>query len=163
MVMPGIDGMALLHEIKKLHPAAKVIMLTAFATIDTAVEAIKRGAMDYISKPFRVEDLIALINRAFEEKRLESTGGSEVDLDGTFSCLSHPLRRRVLQLLSQQPRHLMDLTRTLGVEDHTKMVFHLKLMKQARLIRQDEHRAYHLTEEGKRVVDLLQWVEEFLG
>jgi len=55
--MPGMDGIETLKEIKKRRPSLPVIMITAYATVDTAIEAMKRGAFDYIRKPFDMEEL----------------------------------------------------------------------------------------------------------
>jgi DNA-binding NtrC family response regulator len=68
--MPGMDGMAVLEEVKGINPEIDVIMMTAFGTIDTAVKAIKMGAADYITKPIELEELIILINRISERRIL---------------------------------------------------------------------------------------------
>lgn len=70
MRMPEMDGMELLQEAKRLDPKLPVIMMTAFATIETAVEAMKRGAFDYIMKPFKAEEIDLAVNRALEHHRL---------------------------------------------------------------------------------------------
>jgi DNA-binding NtrC family response regulator len=64
--MPGMDGIALLEAIKKLQPKTAVIVLTAFATIETAVEATRKGAFDYITKPFRQERLLLTVDKAMQ-------------------------------------------------------------------------------------------------
>jgi DNA-binding NtrC family response regulator len=53
--MPGMDGIGLLKEVRKSDPHVPVIILTAYATIETAVQAIQEGAYDYLTKPFRRE------------------------------------------------------------------------------------------------------------
>jgi DNA-binding NtrC family response regulator len=63
--MPGMSGMELLLEIKRLKPQIRVIMITAFASTKSAVEAMKKGADDYISKPFRIDEVEAAVKRAF--------------------------------------------------------------------------------------------------
>ena len=65
--MSPMDGMMLFREIHDLHPDLPVILLTAYATVDTAIEAMKAGVFDYLTKPFKVDDLIACLRRA-EEK-----------------------------------------------------------------------------------------------
>jgi DNA-binding NtrC family response regulator len=62
--MPGMDGMEMLKRIKSLRKDAIVIIMTAFATVDTAVQALKDGAYDYITKPFDPDDLTHLIRNA---------------------------------------------------------------------------------------------------
>lgn len=70
MRMPEMDGMELLQEARRLDPQLPIIMMTAFATIETAVEAMKRGAFDYIMKPFKAEEIDLAVNRALEHHRL---------------------------------------------------------------------------------------------
>jgi DNA-binding NtrC family response regulator len=62
--MPGMDGITLLEAVKKEQPKTAVIVLTAFATIETAVEATRKGAFDYITKPFRQERLLLTVDKA---------------------------------------------------------------------------------------------------
>jgi DNA-binding NtrC family response regulator len=62
--MPKMDGLGVLHEIKKISPQTPVIMITAYGTIHNAVEAMKKGAADYIVKPFSFEELNAVVERA---------------------------------------------------------------------------------------------------
>jgi DNA-binding NtrC family response regulator len=64
--MPGMDGIALLEAIKKAQPKTAVIVLTAFATIETAVEATRKGAFDYITKPFRQERILLTVDKAMK-------------------------------------------------------------------------------------------------
>ena len=65
--MPGMDGMEMLKRIKKIRKESIVIMMTAFATIDTAVQALKDGAFDYVTKPFDPDDLSHLIRNAAKQ------------------------------------------------------------------------------------------------
>lgn len=69
--MPAMDGAELLAEILRIKPNAIVILMTAFGSIEAAVEAIKQGAADYVSKPFQMEDVLFRISRALKEKKLE--------------------------------------------------------------------------------------------
>jgi len=66
--MPGRDGIWTLKEIKALKPLISVIMLTGHATVDTAIEGMKRGAFDYLMKPTDMKDLVEKITRAAELK-----------------------------------------------------------------------------------------------
>ncbi len=70
MMMPVMGGMQLLETVKKRWPEISVIMITGYATIRTAVQAIKLGAFDYIPKPFMPEELRAVTARGAEKKRL---------------------------------------------------------------------------------------------
>lgn len=69
--MPRMDGMELLNLIIKKHPKTIVIVLTGHATVETAVEAIKKGAYDYIEKPINIDELNMLVDRALMQKNLE--------------------------------------------------------------------------------------------
>lgn len=65
--MPGMDGLEMLRRIKALKPDSIVIVMTAFATVDTAVKALKDGAYDYVTKPFDPDDLTHLIRNATKQ------------------------------------------------------------------------------------------------
>ena len=68
--MPGIDGYQLLKKVLALEPQTLVIVITAFSTVEQAVDAIKQGAYDYLAKPFSREQLTHTVERAFEYNRL---------------------------------------------------------------------------------------------
>jgi len=70
MKMPGMSGMELLEECKRIKPELPVIMMTAFGTIEMAVEAMKKHAYDYIQKPFENEQLKLTVKKALENYRL---------------------------------------------------------------------------------------------
>ena len=68
--MPGRTGLDLLREIKKRSPETLVLMITAFASTDTAIAAMKEGAYDYLTKPFKVDEIRVVIEKALEKKLL---------------------------------------------------------------------------------------------
>lgn len=68
--MPGMDGLALLAAIREKAPEILVILLTAYGSLKTAVDGIKAGAFDYLSKPFVVDDIRLVVRRALEHKKL---------------------------------------------------------------------------------------------
>ncbi len=68
--MPGMDGVALLRELRRLGIDVPVVLMTAYASVQTAVEAMKLGAFDYITKPFNPDEVAILIERAIREQRL---------------------------------------------------------------------------------------------
>ncbi len=70
MKMPGMSGMELLEACKRIHPELPVIMMTAYGTIEMAVEAMKKQAYDYITKPFQNEELKLTVKKALENYRL---------------------------------------------------------------------------------------------
>ena len=69
MKMPDANGLELLPIIKKHRPSLPVVMVTGYASIDTAVEAIQRGASDYMSKPFTPDELFATASKAIRGRR----------------------------------------------------------------------------------------------
>ena len=70
IMMPNIDGLEVLRRVKETHPNVDVIMITGLSQIDTAVQAMKLGAFDYISKPFEPDELKLVVQRALERRRL---------------------------------------------------------------------------------------------
>lgn len=68
--MPGMDGMTFMREIAREYPETTIIMMTAYGTIDQAVEAIKQGAYDFLAKPFDLDKAIHLVAKALERSRL---------------------------------------------------------------------------------------------
>jgi len=68
--MPGADGIEVLKYAVRNNPDTAVVILTAFATLDTTLEAVKEGAYDYLTKPFKVQELIALTEKAYKQALL---------------------------------------------------------------------------------------------
>jgi DNA-binding NtrC family response regulator len=68
--MPGMDGLAALRALLKIHSKLDCVMMTAYSTIRSAVEAMKSGAFDYLAKPFDNDELLLIINRALEMRNL---------------------------------------------------------------------------------------------
>lgn len=66
IVMPGVDGISLMKKMKADPASPSIIVLTGRATVETAVEAMKYGAYDYLTKPYKLEELVIVINRAYE-------------------------------------------------------------------------------------------------
>lgn len=90
-----LDGLALLDEIKKLHPNLPVVMISGHGNIETAVSAIKRGAYDFIEKPFKADRLLLIAERALETSKLRSEvdqlqrrSGETVELIGQSSAMN---------------------------------------------------------------------------
>ncbi|MCP4719411.1 MAG: response regulator [Desulfobacteraceae bacterium] len=67
--MPGLDGTAVLREIKNNYPLIEVIMLTGHAKVESGIEGMKLGAFDYLTKPCDIDDLIAKVDEAANKKR----------------------------------------------------------------------------------------------
>lgn len=78
LVMPGMGGAELLDEVRARRPELNVIVLTAFGTIDSAIELVKAGAYDYLTKPFETDELLLAVERALEESRLRREVATQV-------------------------------------------------------------------------------------
>src|ERR1043166_3264414 len=99
--MGGSDGLDVLRTTKALHPTTAVILMTAFGSVNTAVEAMKSGAFDYVQKPFEIEEMEVKIEKALEVKRvktdLDSLRGTQQDIYefdkivGNSAALQHVL------------------------------------------------------------------------
>jgi len=70
IMMPKMKGTQVLKKVKEVHPETVVIMITAYASTESAVEAMKDGAYDYITKPFNVEEIKVIIRKALERGKL---------------------------------------------------------------------------------------------
>ena len=68
--MPGLDGLTLLGQIREKHPEAQVVIMTAHGTVETAIQAMQRGAYDYLAKPFDLDEALLLTERALTARRL---------------------------------------------------------------------------------------------
>jgi len=69
--MPGMDGMEVLRRVREIRPDIRVIILTAYGTIESAVEAMKLGAIDFIQKPFSAEEIRELVSRVMDREKLD--------------------------------------------------------------------------------------------
>src|SRR3990170_852760 len=113
LVMPNVSGIEVLKEIKRHRPEIHVIMITAFATIESAVQAMKEGASDYVSKPFKIDEVQITIKRVIEEAKFErkaqgllsaKPAGAVGQLqpfskNAVIKALSHPIRREAVAVL----------------------------------------------------------------
>ncbi len=71
LMMPGIDGIQTTQSLKELDPTLPVIMITAFASVESAVEAMKQGAHEYITKPFKNDEVLLVVQNAIKQRHLE--------------------------------------------------------------------------------------------
>jgi signal transduction histidine kinase len=96
IMMPGMSGVDVLRELKILRPDMEVVMATGCATIETAVESMKLGAYDYITKPYELDHLCQTLSRALEKRRLKNRVGELEGLNRMKSeflaNMSHELR-----------------------------------------------------------------------
>ena len=68
--MEKMDGLEVLAHVKEINPSTEVIVMTAFGTIDSAIQAMRNGAYDYVTKPFQLSEILSITERALEKKRL---------------------------------------------------------------------------------------------
>jgi DNA-binding response OmpR family regulator len=85
--MPGIDGMEVLRQVREIRPDIHVIMITAYGTIESAVEAMKLGAVDFLQKPFDPDDVRELVSRVMNREKLD-----EQKLADYTSCIEFAKR-----------------------------------------------------------------------
>jgi len=163
MIMPRGGGAEALVEVRKLAPRSKVIVMTAFATVENAVDAMKRGASDYVAKPFKIDELLTTVRRVLEEARVEECGQSR-DLDAVLSALSNPIRTKIIRVIaSRRSMRLMELARELSIEDHTKVIFHLKILREAGIVGQDGDKSYVITADGEKTIHCLRILDRHLA
>lgn len=94
--MAPMDGMQLFHELKRLRPSMPVILLTAYASVETAIEAMKEGMFDYLTKPFKVDDILACLKRAEEKVQKHESMATSMNVDA-------PLKYRFENLIGNSP------------------------------------------------------------
>jgi len=114
--LPGIGGMDTLKFIKEINPAIEVIMLTAYGSIDNAVESIKLGAYYYLTKPCKLEELEVLIRKAYEKKELSQQ----------YAILKQELARRdeFPELIGNSPGLIrtLELIKKVALTDSTVLI-----------------------------------------
>lgn len=114
VMMPGIDGISLLEQIKVEHPSLPIIMISASNTVKTAVQAMKVGAVDYLNKPYDVDELLTLISETLD-KNLNSTSGNNnvisikdsrpglANIEADYGSIvgAHPLMKEIYSKIDQ--------------------------------------------------------------
>ena len=70
-MLPEMGGLEVLDELKKIDPELVVLMITAFASVETAITAMKKGAFDYVTKPFKHEEVLHILRNALNQRRLQ--------------------------------------------------------------------------------------------
>ncbi len=107
VMMPGINGMTTLESLKKLDDELAVIMVTAYASVENAIKAMKRGAFDYITKPFKNDEVLVVIKNALERRRLVNENRTlRQNIQEQYSHFDNivgrsPSMRRVFDLIIQ--------------------------------------------------------------
>lgn len=159
LIMPVMGGMELLRNIKQIRPMTSVIIITAFGTIENAVEAIKVGASDYITKPFKIDEVQTKIRQVLAEKEFDRSP-QILDSD-VIKAISNPIRKDTLKLLARAGKlKFTEIKNTLNIDDATKLSFHLRVLKSFDLIEQDAEKVYMLSGEGKKLMENLKKLDE---
>ena len=154
LIMPVVGGMEVLRETKRMKPNTCVILITAFATIDNAVEAMKAGASDYITKPFRIDEVQTKIRKVLAEAEFDKSRILNSDL---IKAISNQTRKEAVKLLYKSGKlKFTEIQRGLGIEDATKLNFHMRVMREHKIIEQDGEKFYVLTHSGKKLFEALR-------
>ena len=82
LIMPGIDGLQVIDVAQKLSPQAKIIMLTAYGTLDSAIQAMRRGATDYLLKPANAPQIEAAVDRALQQRHEDARRAALIERIG---------------------------------------------------------------------------------
>jgi two-component system response regulator AtoC len=112
--MPGIDGQELLQRTLALSPLTSVIMMTAFGSVQDAIECLKQGAADYMLKPFNTDDLIIRINRIFEMQAVRARCAS---LEECCKLMHPPLLGNSIEI-----KQVIDLINQVGPTEATVLI-----------------------------------------
>ncbi|KAF0122358.1 MAG: two component sigma54 specific Fis family transcriptional regulator [bacterium] len=104
--MPRMDGIKLLEEVKKINPNVLVVIMTAYGTIETAVEAVQKGAYDYITKPFRKERILLTINKVMKWREMVRENlalRQALEERDSFSCMvgASPVMKEIFEQIRQ--------------------------------------------------------------
>lgn len=157
-LMPQMDGIDFIGEIRKNDSQVRIIMMTAYSSIETAITAMKKGANDFIPKPFKKADLILKINKALQELKFLTCTSLNDNVDELFGSISNKTRREILILLSRNSEmRFMDIVRSLGIDDHTKLNFHMKNLLNNGLL-SHKGQIYKITEKGMKMLSCLKHI-----
>lgn len=130
--MESIDGIELLGKIKAADPSIAVIILTGHASIQTAIEALRLGASDYLIKPINIEELRIRVKKALERKELEKRlkeAERRITYNATITTANHEINQPLTVILSASDMIRMELER-LGVSD-SKLFQYLQLSQKS--------------------------------
>jgi len=113
--LPTMNGIDILKEVKQKSPETTMIVITAFATVETAVEALKLGAYDYLTKPFSPDKLLSMLNhiRQFHKMQTEN-----IDLKKRLQMFEN----KVIIANSERMKKLMDTIKVVAQNDYTVLI-----------------------------------------
>jgi DNA-binding response OmpR family regulator len=120
LVMPPLDGMCVLEKAREIDPGIIVILMTGYATIESAVQSIRNGAYEYLLKPFLIPDLMLTIERGLEKRRLYQENRRLIDnLKEKNSELEHTLKK-----LKSTQSQLIDMVQKQTVNETVSSLKH---------------------------------------
>ena len=158
LIMPVMGGLEVLRELKQMKSKILVIIITAYGTIDNAVETLKAGASDYITKPFKIDEVQTKIRKVLAEKEFKKT--PELLDSNVIKAISNPIRKDVIKLLAASGKlKFTDIKNMLKIDDPTKLSFHLRILKNSFLIEQDDEKIYMLSSSGKNLLENLKKID----
>lgn len=124
LVMPGIDGIELIKSSLKINPELATVIITAYGTLDSALKAIDLGAYDYITKPFKVEEILFLVARCIRMIKLSRENKSLKTL------LSNIFNQNLINV-EKVNKELIDYVERLGVLTEAEIKLYKKRMENA--------------------------------
>jgi len=112
--MPGIDGVEVMHEIRKYHPDTRIIIITGYGSLESAIDAIRSGAQDYMLKPYTADDILMSIGKALSEK--ESRTRKEILIEQLESSLDQLKDVEGIRTEELPARRVVNLPRGITVD-----------------------------------------------
>ena len=156
LMMPGMSGLEVLRALRKIQPQAVIIIITAYASVESAIEAMKIGAFDYVQKPFKHEELLLTISRALDHKSLRDENVRlRSELQRKFSFANIISRSKVMEQVFELIRAAAPTRSTILVEGESGTGKELA----ARAIHQNSNRAgfpFIVVNSGSLPPDLLE-------
>lgn len=89
--MPGGSGLELLEQVQEKHPSLPVIIMTAYSDMSNAINALSKGAFEYVTKPFDIQELVALVGRAIDNSAMSSQSVTQIKTTGIAHAANNPL------------------------------------------------------------------------
>jgi DNA-binding NtrC family response regulator len=109
LVMEPVDGLAVLREAQRVQPRARVVLMTAFGSLESAIDAMRQGAYDYLTKPFKLPELSVVVKRAVEDQRLrEENRRLRAEVERRYSFDNILGRSKAMQGVFEQIRAVAD-------------------------------------------------------
>lgn len=145
LMMPGMNGIDVLPELKRISPETRIIMLTAFASVGDAVEAIKKGANDFIAKPVKIFEILDAVRYVLA--------------DGPNRSIYDPVSARVLKLLHESdPMGMEAIARSLGMQLSASLSDYIAMLHGAGMLGRDAGNAYFITDAGHKAIECIRVV-----